>query len=192
MAHSTGAARDVLSSFLSLRRDDETRRRDIKVMRVTVAGALQTVDIQRQAQESNPGSGHYHRSLMAQSPDPGVSYKHVEQDAVPCEIMSYRRSVRKVCLDPREILSNIKSIEIRPSDIHHNGLRHRRRNIRDVVFDEQPMSSMKEEILCATTMFSARLVVCDLDNICSYRSISVLGCIYPFHGVCIVRSLCGN
>ena len=82
------------------------------MVRVTEGGAPETGDIQRQAQGKS-GRGHSHRSLEVLSSDQGVFDVHVEQDSERCETISHKHGIRKVCLDLREILSNIRSFNFR-------------------------------------------------------------------------------
>nr|POF11846.1 hypothetical protein CFP56_78076 [Quercus suber] len=185
-ANGTIAVRNVISSFTSVRKDQETRRRGVLLWCETLRGvllkqAIASTTHRKIILDIGSGTG---QSLDTLTADKGVSYILVEPDSNKCEMLKRRISGSRVVSNPREILSNMKALKsgLQTYMVLNCALR-------DIVQDEQLMRTISSELLAATAIFSAHYVIPELYDLSNYWSVPIVGCMYPYNGVTVGESL---
>lgn len=179
-ANSSAAVSAILSSFNSVRRDDETRRREVLMwcdsLRLQlVKMAMAKKGDRKVAIDVGTGTG---QSLDALRVDEGVSYILIEPSTEKCEMLKRRTGVSKVVSDPRALMYSLRSLK--------SGLQTyliANMELEDVTSDEEIMGFIHREIAFVSATFSAHFVVSQLYDVCRYWGIPMVGCIYPYDNV---------
>lgn len=185
-ANSTSAVMAVLSSFGSVRRDDETRRREVlmwceSVKHYLVKSALAKRGSRKVVLDVGTGTG---QSLDVLSPNRGVSYLLVEPSAERCEMLKRRTGVRKAITDPREVMSAIRPLKSGAQTYVIANM-----ELSQIVSEEELMKFIKDEVAFVSATFSAHFVVSELYDICSYWQMPMVGCTYMYDNVDVGGSL---
>jgi hypothetical protein len=185
-ANSTSAVSAVLSSFGCVKRDDETRRREVLIWcdslrQHLIRSALCKKGSRKIVIDIGTGTG---QSLDVLTPDRGVSYLLVEPSEQRCEMLKRRTGVRKAISDPREIMSAVRSLK---SGSQVYAIANMELSL--MTSDEELMKFIREEIAFVSATFSAHFVVADLYDLCTYWGMPLVGCVYAYDGVEVGASL---
>jgi len=179
-ANSTSAVMAVLSSFGSVRRDNETRRREVlmwceSLKQHLIRSALEKRGSRRVVLDIGTGTG---QSLDVLSPGRGVSYLLVEPSAQRCEALKRRTGLHKVMVDPQEIMSVMRSLKsgAQTYAIANMGLS-------QIALNEELMKFIGVEVAFVSATFSAHFVAAELYDICSYWQLPMVGCMYAYDEV---------
>lgn len=189
-ANSTSAVSAVLSSFSTVKKDDETRRRGALMWCESLKQHLfkKMLDLKGSKKivlDIGTGTG---QSLDVLSSERGVSYILVEPDEGRCKSLQRRTGVKKVVSDPRDLMFEVRALKL--------GIRTyavANMELCAITSDEDLMRVLKEEVAFVTATFSAHFVVQELYYICTYWSLPMVGCLYAYDevevGECLVNTL---
>lgn len=179
-ANGTSAVMAVLSSFSSVKRDNETRRREVlmwcdSLKQHLIRSALEKKGSRKVVLDVGAGTG---QSLDILGPDRGVSYLLLEPSEERCQMLKRRTGGARIMKDPREVMSAMRPLKSGSQTyvIANMGLS-------ELSSDEELMKFIKDEIAFVSCTFSAHFVVAELYDICSYWQIPMVGCMYTYDDV---------
>lgn len=185
-ANGSSAVASVLSSFSSVVRDNETRRREVlmwcdSLKQHLIRVALSKKGSRRIVIDVGTGTG---QSLDVLTSDKGVSYLLVEPSEERCEMLRRRTGVRKIMKDPREIMSVARSLKLGSQTYAIANM-----ELSQIMSEEDLMKLIGNDVAFVSATFSAHFVVAELYELCTHWSIPMVGCMYPYDGVDVGDSL---
>lgn len=179
-ANGTSAVMAVLSSFSSVRRDDETRRREVlmwcdSLKQHLINSALERKGSRKVVIDVGTGTG---QSLDILRPDKGVSYLLIEPSEEKCAMLRRRVGRARVIKEPREIMSAIRPLKSGSQTYVIANM-----ELSQLSSDEELMKFVGEEVAFVSCTFSAHFVTAELYDVCSYWQIPMVGCMYTYDDV---------
>lgn len=179
-ANDTSAVMSVLRSFPGVQSDVDTRRR----MALMWCSTLKSTIVERACAGDRTkkivldvGSGDG-QAIDELSKVEWVSYILVEPDRAKCEKLARRVGCKEISIDPRSILSSIRSLKAGSSQYHIVNV-----ELSKILEDTDVMTALSKEAKAVTSLFSAQYVMGELYDMREKWGIPIYGCAYLYDGI---------